>query len=1028
MRKLCAVLVLVLAMFTQLAAQTRTVRGKITDDKGASLAGASILVKGTTTGTTSGADGSFSLNVPASAKTLVIRSLGFAQQEVAIGNGSITVSMKSATDNLEEVVVTGYSREKKTNFSGASSLISSKAIETVPVGSFDQALQGRAPGVLVNSGSGQPGATANVTIRGISSVQAAGAQPLYVLDGIPLPAGDFATLNPDDFESVTVLKDASASALYGARGGLGVIVITTKKGKAGTPAFQFRTQYGFTQKPDFSRLNLMNTKEMLQYEEREKIPSTPGWVYSPLNPAIPTGMTAAQKQRTLDSIAAIDVNYTDIFYRQGISQTYELNMSGGNDRTRYYVSGGTFQQQGIDLGSSLKRYTVRFNLDHQSDKVFVQLNSTVGYSQNAYAEGDVYGNSPRNPFQMTYRAKTYENPYKPDGSLNWGASSPLALRQVANLLEGIQNSSRRSNQFKINAGLNVGYKFFSFLTLSNRLGIDVNSSMDSRYINANSYIGSLQSFQSGLTQEAANVTSQIINTTSLIFNKRFNNVHDVEAGAYFETVRGYQKGLGLTLFNLDPRLTETGQGASPLPTNGATTYPQNSSSAKSGFGIRSYFGTLRYTYNNKYTINANIRRDGTSRIVNLDNREITTWAAGATWNAMQEDFMRNQSFLTDLKVRASYGIVPNIGSVSTASYGYPLGSVTNYQGTQIPTFGTTTYVGSTVSGLAPSTPGNPNLRIEKVQKYNIGVDFAVWKNRARFSIDAYLQRTIDLFVNQPISGTSGFSNGPLAINAGKMRNKGIDFTASVDVVKGRDLGITVGVNHNVNFNKIEDLGLVSEYVTGTSIIRVGVPFGSAYTYDYRGADPATGQPRYLMQDGKTETFDVGKAGQFAFGSYLPVNQGGFTLDLKYKAFSLSTLFSYQFDVWRYDNTYNWITRGIAGYQQAVRGSKELLTEQWTKPGDNKKYQSSAYDRGFTGSDLWDAKFMRLRNVTLSYQIPQLRTAGGTVIIKSSRFYIQAQNLAIWSPWKGLDPEDSNNISLNEYPNPKYFVVGLDINF
>jgi len=238
----------------------------------------------------------------------------------------------------------------------------------------------------------------------------------------------------------------------------------------------------------------------------------------------------------------------------------------------------------------------------------------------------------------------------------------------------------------------------------------------------------------------------------------------------------------------------------------------------------------------------------------------------------------------------------------------------------------------------------------------------------------------------------------------------------------------LGINHNINYNKIEDLGLVSEYVTGTSIIRTGIPFGSAYTYNYLGADPATGQPRYLTPDGKTETFDIGKAGQFAFGSYLPVNQGGFTIDLKYKAFSLSTLFSYQFDVWRYDNTYNWITRGTAGYQQAVRGSKELLTQQWTKPGDVKMFQASAYDRGFTSSDLWDAKFMRLRNVTLSYQIPQLKTAAGTVLIKSSRFYIQAQNLAMWSPWKGLDPEDSNNISLNEYPNPKYFVVGLDINF
>jgi hypothetical protein len=260
-----------------------------------------------------------------------------------------------------------------------------------------------------------------------------------------------------------------------------------------------------------------------------------------------------------------------------------------------------------------------------------------------------------------------------------------------------------------------------------------------------------------------------------------------------------------------------------------------------------------------------------------------------------------------------------------------------------------------------------------------------------------------------------------------MTNKGLEFTAAVDVVKQRDFVVTLGLNHSINKNNIEDLGLVSEYVTGTSIIRKGVPYGSAYAYNYLGADPATGQPRYLTQDGK-ETFDVGKAGQFAFGSYLPVNQGGATLDVRYRAFTISALFSYQFDVWRYDNTYNWITRGTPGYQGAVRGSKELLTRQWTKPGDNAFFQSSAYDRGFTSADLFDAKFLRFRNLTMSYQIPQITTTSGRVIIKSSRFYVMAQNLAIWSPWKGLDPEDSNNISLNEYTNPKYFVVGLDINF
>lgn len=261
-----------------------------------------------------------------------------------------------------------------------------------------------------------------------------------------------------------------------------------------------------------------------------------------------------------------------------------------------------------------------------------------------------------------------------------------------------------------------------------------------------------------------------------------------------------------------------------------------------------------------------------------------------------------------------------------------------------------------------------------------------------------------------------------------MRNKGIDIIAKAEVIRKKNFGLTLGFNHNVNTNNIEDLGLVNEYFLGTFVIRKGLPYGSHYTYNYLGADPATGQPIFETPDGKT-TFDVSKAGQFAkFGTYLPKHVGGFDINVRFRAITISALFSYQFDVVRSDNTRNWITRGTPGYHGAVRASRELLDNQWQKAGDNKFFQSSAYDRGFTSSDLNDAKFLRFRNLNISYAIPELRSNSGKMLIKSSRFYIQAQNLAIWSPWKGLDPEDNNNISLNEYPNPTMFVAGLDINF
>lgn len=1049
MRKLLCMMLGLLLVCLQVLAQNRTVTGRVTDANGNPVSGASIQLKNTKFGTVTNADGAFSINVPDNAKTIVVSAVGLAAKEISIGNqANVSISLIGNEQNLQEVVVsTGYTRERRSQFAGAATVLSGRVVDAVPVGSFDQALQGRAPGMLVNSGSGQPGASAQITIRGVQSIQGAGAQPLYVIDGVPMPGFDMQSINPNDFESITVLKDASASALYGARGGTGVIVITTKKGKAGTTNFTYRSQYGITTPPNFDRLNMMNSAEMLEYEERiglqGAVTNTPGWVYSSKNPAnaslpatSPAGTPYAPSQAryaaVLDSLRGINSNWRDVLFRNGISRTHELNMSGGTDKTKFFISGSYFNQDGIDKGSALTRYTTRFNLEHTANKLTVALNTLIGYSQTKLSEGEWLGNSPRNPFQMVYRAKTYENPYKADGTPNFGPSTSLNLKQVANLLEGIQNSQWRNNQLKTNSGLTLSYELLPNLLLRNTAGVDFTNDNMNRYVNANSYIGTLQSFQAGVAMESNRQTAQFINTSAAIFSKKFAEVHDVEVSGYFEAVRAYQRGFGFTLYNLDPRLTQTGQGAGSLPTNGAATYPQYATSAKTGFGIRSYFATGRYTYNDKYSLTANIRRDGTSRIANEANREITTWSAGFIWNAMKEAFLQNQDVLTDLRVRASYGIVPNIGSIPTASYslsGIPsvtaYNNVVNYQGPQIPSYGSAAYAGSSITGQAPTSPGNSDLRIEKIKKTNFGVDFAVWKSRARFTVDAYQNKTVDLFVRQPLSGTSGFNN--MDINAGVMTNKGLEATVNIDVVKARDLTVSVGANHAINKNKIEDLGSVNEYFLGTFIIKEGLPYGTHYTYNYLGADPTTGKPLYETPDGQV-TNDIAKAGQFGkFGTYLPKHVGGFNADIRYRRFSVSALFSYQFDVVRSNNTRNWITRGTPGYHAAVNASRELLTMQWQKPGDNAYYQSPLYDRGFTSSDLEDAKFLRFRNLMVAYQLPKI-SVKGVNIIKSARIYAQGQNLAIWSPWRGVDPEDNNNISLNEYPNPTMFVGGIDINF
>ena len=503
------------------------ITGTVTDSNGELLPGVSIKIKGSKTATVTDINGVFRLNLPTGNETLVVSYLGFNTQEIAVaGRTKLTIVLTVSTSKLDEVIVTGYGSKKRSEIVGSVATITGEEIQDIPAPNIAAALRGRIAGVGVNQISGRPGSSISLNVRGSSvSETAAGvgvsSEPLYIIDGVPTPDGDFQTLNPNDFESITVLKDASAAALYGARGGTGVIVITSKRGKAGKNVVTYKTQYGVTQRPSFARMNLMNTREMLAYEEREKLVGTPGWNWSKNNPVIPAGMTAASKQFSLDSLRNIDIDYANIFYREGISKSHELTLSGGSDRTKFFLSGAYFDQEGIDIYSSLKRYTLRFNLDHSTDKFTAQFNSTIGYSKSQLAEGDFLGNSPRSPFQMTYRAKTYENPYKPDGSLNWGASTSMAYKQVANLLEGLQNTTRGYDQIKMVGNGLLAYKLFPTLTVRNNLGVNASSNYVNRYVNADSYIGSLQSFQSGVTQESGGLYTEFINTSSLAYSEKF---------------------------------------------------------------------------------------------------------------------------------------------------------------------------------------------------------------------------------------------------------------------------------------------------------------------------------------------------------------------------------------------------------------------------------------------------------------------------------------------------------------------------
>lgn len=1035
-------------MVSTVFAQGGRITGKVTaKDDGSGLPGVTVQVKNTTQATSTDADGNYSLTVSSLSGTLVFRSVGFENQEVAISNRSIiNVTLGSDENFLSEVVVTGYGNFAKNKFAGAATILkASDVVENTAVGSFTHTLQGRAPGVLVNSGSGQPGSNATIRIRGEQSIAGAGAQPLYVLDGVPIDAGTFYAMNPNDFETMTILKDANAAAMYGARGGVGVVVITTKQGKAGKTQYTARFQSGITSPPDFSRLNLMSSSELLAYEERIGLmggnaSSVPGWLYSRKNPANANKTEAelAAFDAELQKRRDINTDIADLLFRTGKSNMYEVAASGGTEKVRFYASGNFFDQQGIDLTSGLKRYTGRYNLTNTGKKVSFTWNNLLAYSERKNAVGDLLGNSAANPFQMIYRGKPYDNPYLPDGTLNSGAGGTnLNLKSLANVLERNNSSSDRHNQMKLNSGLTVTYDITDELTFRNVFGIDASNTLRESYINPGTYSGSLVTIgQNGLAREASYIGAELINTSSLTYTKTLNEDHSFKVGGFFEGIRGYNKGSGFLLYNLNPALLHTGQGATALPTNGALTMPQNASSARSGYGIRSYFATGEYSFSDRISLNANIRRDGTSRIMNEANNEVTTWSVGGVWNITNESFMSNISAVSNARLRASYGTVPNIGSIALGAYNMSAGigagaasfAIPNYAGTQLPGFTSTTYLGSTIPGLAPSSPGNSNYKIERIQKLNIGLDLGLFKDRLSIALDVYQNKTIDLFVSQPLSSTTGFNT--LDINAGQMSNKGFELAINGDIFKTKDLRISAGFNHAMNINNIDDLGLVEEYFLGTFVIRKGLPYGTHYTYNYLGADPATGKPTYETapdENGNTtSTTDFSQAGQFAkFGTFQPKHMGGFNLDVSYKGFFVSSLFSYQFDVVRSNNTRNWITDGTIGYASAVNQSRELIDNQWLQPGDQKFFPSPLYAKNFTSSDLEDARFLRFRELKVGYALPS-SIVGENKFIKGVSVYANFFNLAIWSPWRGVDPEDNNNISLVEYPNPRMAVFGIDL--
>lgn len=1015
----------------QLLAQNRTVTGKVTDEKGAGVAGASVTIDKSNKGVVTSSDGSFTITVPANAKKITVRSASFETQTIDIPSGSsLSIKMVAAkvTDMGVVEVNTGIGKVAKKNFTGASSTVSEKDLSDKPVGSLDQLFQGQVPGLLSLTGSGQPGQSANIIIRGSASILG-GSDPLYIVDGVPVEQGVFQGLNPNDFASVDILKDAAGSALYGSRGSAGVIVVTSKRGQVGNKAkMTYSVQMGVKNKPEFT-YDMMNTKQLLKAQEdlgnilKPDIndpnnaglkTSLTGWWYSKLNPAyaLLTPAEQAANNAEFDSISNINTNWNDYFFRTGNFSNHELTFSGGSGKTRFYSNLGLYNEEGVTQRTDMKRISWRNNFDYSDDKFSAQISSSIAYTKRNFQQSST-SNSLGNPFLVTNLAVPYVKPYNADGSYAVGAGTS---RISTRALELTSLDYNYNDQVKVLFSLDFSYKISRNLIAKITAGIDFRETQNTNYGDKRAYNritadpATAPTTAAGFMSEGLTRYFQPDVRPSLNWKKTFNDKHEFDVSLVGEYLKEANKTFGFTGYGVDPKRPNTP--AALLQGNADNRLFANVSGGKSENTLLSGLLMGRYTYNDKYTITGSYRKDGASKLPE-SNRWQSFYSLGLNWDVTKEKFMSNVKKINSLRLRFSYGSAGNFNNFPFSDYYY------------IPTYSTGQYVGIPTTG--PVSPGNPDLKWERIFTSNLGLDFSAFNNRFYGDINFYDRKTKDLFVFKTLSSTVAAPYGSaIYSNAGILQNKGFEWNLNYELIKTKNLTLTLYTKGGYNKNQVLSLGGVDPFEQGTELIKEGIAIGSHYEVKWGGVDAATGAPLYYDLSGKlTNVYSAANKVQ-QFGTWEAPWKGGWGTRIRYKAFDFNILFSFQKGAYKSNNLEYFVENPVGfmlnGYNQAA------TLNFWKQPGDIASTPSPLYGTNFSSKIIHDASFIRLKEVSVYYTLPQ-KTLDKIKFIRSLKFFVMGNNLYLWTKWVGMDPEaGATNINLSEFPNPKAATVGLEVGF